>query len=138
MWVCVFVFVSNCVWMCVCVGLYVGLCVCVCVCVCLSVCDLFVSVCVCVCVCLSVCDLETSTMRRPGPQFGCSATQNKHTHQFPTRQHSAPKHSGTKDSHELNIKERGCEGEVSFQAPVVSTVIKLHGSRRQTISSRPA
>jgi hypothetical protein len=47
------------------------------------------------------------------------------------RQYSASKHSGavvTKDSHELNIKERGCEGEVSTQVAVVSTIIKLRGS----------
>jgi len=57
------------------------------------------------------------------------------------RQYSASKHSGTvvtKDSHELNIKKRECEGEVSIQVAVVSTVIKLRGSRRQIISSRPA
>lgn len=57
------------------------------------------------------------------------------------RQYGASKHSGavvTKDSHELNIKARGCEGEVSTQVAVVSTIIKLRGSRRQIISSRPA
>jgi hypothetical protein len=36
-----------------------------------------VCVCVCVCVCLIVCDLETSIMRRPGPELGCSATEKK-------------------------------------------------------------
>jgi hypothetical protein len=57
------------------------------------------------------------------------------------KQYSASKHSGTDvtmDSHELNIKERGCEGEVSIQVAVVSTAIKLRGSRRQIISPRPA
>jgi hypothetical protein len=28
-----------------------------------------------VCVCLIVCDLETSKMRRPRPDLGCSATR---------------------------------------------------------------
>jgi hypothetical protein len=29
------------------------------------------------CVCLTVCDLETSTVRRPRPEFGCSAREKK-------------------------------------------------------------
>ena len=29
----------------------------------------------CVCVCVCVCDLDTSTIRQPGPDFGCSATE---------------------------------------------------------------
>jgi len=33
--------------------------------------------CVCVCVCVSVCDLETSTIRRPGPQSDCRATEKE-------------------------------------------------------------
>ena len=32
---------------------------------------------VCVCVCLIVCDLDTSTLRRPGTDVDCSATENK-------------------------------------------------------------
>jgi hypothetical protein len=28
-----------------------------------------------VCVCVYVCDLETSTMKRPGPDLACSATE---------------------------------------------------------------
>ena len=34
-------------------------------------------VCVCVCVCLIMCDIETSIVRRPGPELGCSATKNE-------------------------------------------------------------
>ena len=40
-------------------------------------------VCVCVCVCVrararvSVCDLGTCTIRQPGPDFGCSATEKE-------------------------------------------------------------
>jgi hypothetical protein len=37
-----------------------------------------VCVCVCVCVCQMVCDLDTSTMRRPERDLGCSATKNEH------------------------------------------------------------
>ena len=48
--ICVYVCVYVCVWVCVCVCL----CVCVCVCVCLYVC-VFVCVCVCVCLCVWVC-----------------------------------------------------------------------------------
>ena len=33
--------------------------------------------CVCVCVCVCVCDLETITMRRPKPELGCCATEDK-------------------------------------------------------------
>jgi hypothetical protein len=57
------------------------MCVCVCVCVCSGVCDELIarsgdsyrS-----CVCLIVCDLETTTTRRPRPEFGhCVAGKEK-------------------------------------------------------------
>jgi hypothetical protein len=40
-----------------------------------GLCDELIRTLLSVCVCLIVCDLETSTMRRPGPELGCSATE---------------------------------------------------------------
>jgi hypothetical protein len=37
------------------------------------------SYCVCVCVCVCVCGLETSTMRRPRPEFGNCGTEKGRT-----------------------------------------------------------
>jgi hypothetical protein len=31
----------------------------------------------CVCVCVITCDIETSIVRRPGPELGCSTTKNE-------------------------------------------------------------
>jgi hypothetical protein len=53
------------------------------------------------------------------------------------RQYSASKHSGAfinNQNKELNIKERGCEGEISIQVAVVSIVTKFSSTRRQIIS----
>ena len=71
-YVCIYIYVCVLVGVYVCVGVCVWVWVCGCVCGCVGVCG-----CGCVCVGVCVCDLENSTMRRPRPELGCSATEKQ-------------------------------------------------------------